>query len=147
MKKITLTICLLALFTAVNVSAKNYYKWVDDKGATHFTLEQPKDRATKTVSTHAGSSSIYDPSKANAKADESRKDESEIEKIKTTEKKLAAAQDRECKKAQSQLQTLNERARVRMKNKDGSNFIMSPEEKYAKTKELKNYIASECPPK
>ena len=41
------TVTALAFFSIANSSAKEYYKWVDSKGSTHYTSTPPPKNAKK----------------------------------------------------------------------------------------------------
>ena len=52
-----ITIALMA----GTVSAKDYYKWVDDKGVTRYAEQAPVGVQAEKINTYSGSSTTYDP--------------------------------------------------------------------------------------
>ena len=140
MKHVGLAFGLLAMLACGQATAKEYFKWTDDKGVTHFTTAPPKDRPSETVNTYAGSSTTYDPAAATAQSKEGQEEKSKLEKTKEDEAKAASQKEEKCKRVSDQIKVLKERDRVRMLDKEGNERVLSPEEQQAKTAELQKFF-------
>lgn len=146
MKHTGLAIGIAALLLAGPVAAKEYFKWVDDNGVTHFTNSPPKDRPSEAVNTYAGSSTKYDPSAANADSAEAKKEKELMEKSKTEESNAASMKAEKCKKVEEQKNYLVERdgTRVRMTDREGNEKVLSPEEQKAEIEKLQKFLDEQC---
>ena len=96
------------------------------------------------MNTYAGSSSNYDPSAAIADTDEARKEQAHKEEVESHTKKLEQEEKEKCSKVSEQRQILTERGRVRMKDKEGNERVLTPEEQAAKIAELEKYEKEMC---
>jgi hypothetical protein len=128
-------LCLLVLVISSSASSKDFYKWQDDDGLTHYSAHPPRNqrpaekvRATNTTGTPA-------PTKEPASRD---KPEAETEQV-TTSKKNSES----CAIAQKNLKTLQERARVRIKE-GGSFRYLTPVEKQDMEKSSREKIKEAC---
>ena len=144
MKQFALALGISAMLLAGNAAAKEYYKWSDDNGVTHFTPAPPTDRPSEVVNTYAGSSTVYDPSAANAATTEAKTEKNQLEKTKEEEKKTASQKDEKCKKVAEQIKTLTERGRVEIVDKEGNTRVLTPDEQKQKIQEYKTYIDASC---
>jgi len=144
MKRLGLALGIAAVLLAGNAVAKEYFKWTDDKGVTHFTKTPPKDRPSESVNTYAGSSTVYDPTAATATTAEGKTEKDQLEKTKEEEQKTRAQKEEKCKRVAEQQKTLGERSRVRMVDKEGNERVLSPEEQKQKLDEMKKFIEENC---
>lgn len=135
---------LALILLSGTVAAESYYKWDDDKGITHFTKAPPRDRPSEQINTYAGSSTKYDPSEAIAATTEAKNEKTQLENTKEQEAKAAALTEEKCKVVSEQLKTMNERGRIRMKNKDGTERVMTPEEQKQKIDDYNKFISENC---
>ena len=135
-----ITIALMA----GTVSAKEYYKWVDDKGVTRYAEQAPIGIQAEKINTYSGSSTVYDPNAAAATTDEARKEQAHKKEVEDQAKKLEQEEKEKCDKVSEQRKVLVERGRVRMKDKDGNERILTPEEQAAKIVELEKYEKEMC---
>lgn len=129
---------------AGSVSAKEYFKWVDEKGVTRYAETPPAGVTAEKVNTYAGSSTVYDPSKANSASEESLKESQHKAEIDKKSKQLEADEKAQCQKVNEQYKVLSERGRVRMKDKEGNERVLTPEEQTAKVLELEKYLKDMC---
>ncbi len=145
MKKRTMILAgiAFALMTG-NVAAKEYFKWVDENGVTRYAETPPAGVHAEKVNTYAGSSSTYDPSAENAETAEAKAEAKHKEELEAQARKLEEDEKQRCQKVSDQYKTLKERGRVRMRDKDGNERVLSPEEHAAKLAELEKYLADMC---
>lgn len=129
---------------AGNVTATEYYKWVDDKGVTRYAEQAPVGVQAEKVNTYSGGTSKYDPNAATAVAEEARKEQAHKEEVGAHAKKLEEEEKQKCAKVTEQRKLLVERGRVRMKDKDGNERVLTPEEQAAKIVELEKYEKDMC---
>ena len=135
-----ITIALMA----GTVSAKEYYKWVDDKGVTRYAEQAPACVQAEKINTYSGSSTTYDPNAAAADTEEARKEQAHKEEVANHTAKLEDEEKEKCAKVSEQRKVLTERGRVRMKDKDGNERVLTPEEQAAKIVELEKYEKEMC---
>lgn len=135
-----ITIALMA----GNVAAKEYFKWVDETGTTRYAEKPPAGVQAEKVNTYAGSSASYDPSTINAETTEAKQEEAHKAEVEAHAKKLEQEEKEKCAKVTEQLTVLKERGRVRMKDKDGNERVLSTEEQAAKVMELEKYTQEMC---
>lgn len=146
MKYTGLAIGVMAVILAGPAAAKEYYKWVDDNGVTHFTNAPPKDRPSEMVNTYAGSSTKYDPSAANADTEEAKKEKALMEKSKKDDADAAAQKTEKCKKVEEQQKYLIDRdgTRVRMMDREGNERVLSPEEQKEEIDKMQKFLDEQC---
>lgn len=144
MKHFGLVLGLSAILFAGNVAAKEYFKWVDDNGVTHFTIDPPKDRPSEKVNTYAGSSSSYDPNAAVSETPEAQAEREQLKNAQDSEKKRNEQTKQECDKAAEQYRLLSNGGRIRIKEKDGTERFLTPEEMTAKATETKKFLEEAC---
>jgi len=145
MMKHTMIIAGIAIaLMAGNVTAKEYFKWVDDKGVTRYAEQPPAGVKAEKVNTYAGSSSSYDPNAATAETEEAHKEQAHKEEMANHAAKLETEEKEKCDKVSEQRKVLSERGRVRMKDKDGNERVLTPEEQAAKIVELEKYEKDMC---
>lgn len=129
---------------AGSVSATEYYKWVDDKGVTRYAEQAPVGVKAEKVNTYSGGATKYDPTAANTDAEEARKEQEHKDEVASRTKKLEEEEKVKCAKVSEQRKVLTERGRVRMKDKDGNERILTQEEQNAKIAELEKYEKDMC---
>lgn len=129
---------------AGNATAKEYYKWVDDKGVTKYSEQAPVGIPSEKVNTYSGTSTKYDPSAAIANTAEAKKEQEHLQELKDKTAKLEQEEKEKCAKVEEQRKVLTERGRVRMRDKDGKERVLTEEEQAAKIKELEKYEAEMC---
>ena len=129
---------------AGNVAAKEYYKWVDEKGVTKYSEQAPVGIPSEKVNTYSGTSTKYDPSAAIAQTEEAKKEQAHMAELKDKADKLEEAEKEKCAKVSEQRKVLTERGRVRMKEKDGTERVLTTEEQAAKIVELEKYEKEMC---
>ncbi len=128
---------LVALvFTLITnvASAEDYYKWIDDKGVTHYSEKAPKNTATVKGSTQTGHSA---PITYNA--------------VKT-EKGLQGSADKSqeskdparCETAKSNLESIRKSSRIKVKGENGEFRYLSQDEIAKRKKEATKAVKNNC---
>ncbi|MBL4607467.1 MAG: DUF4124 domain-containing protein [Pseudomonadales bacterium] len=149
---ITIAAFSLAIFTGSTVEA-DIYRWTDSHGETHYGDKAPAEYKTTTTKLK-GSSTRASTQKTSASAktlksrlaqlNESKAQQKE-EQLKTKkERTMKAHRTKNCVLAKENLKTMQERARIRVKGKDGEYRMLSHEEKTRKETELKKQIKEFC---
>ncbi len=140
-----LTVALLAGLISSSVwAAKNYYKWVDEDGVTHYTTRKPLNVEAEVISVSTGLP--RDDSGQEVKVD----DEPASTGTSSTQTKTAAAapvddKDPErCEAAQKNLKIINENARIRERQEDGTTRFLTPEEIDQRKKQAEKAIEESC---
>ncbi|PCJ30968.1 MAG: hypothetical protein COA99_17600 [Moraxellaceae bacterium] len=155
MTKHALAITLLlfsTLFSGTIQAKKSFYKWVDQRGVTHYGTHPPQeftDSATKirvNSATPSGKAAAERKIAERAKPKESKNPaqtnmEIEAEKI---NKENAEITNKNCKIYKQNIVAMNQSARIREKNSSGEMVMLSEEEKQARMKTAKDYIAENC---
>jgi hypothetical protein len=144
MRHAVIALGIATMLLTGTAQAKEYFKWVDKDGVTHFTVSPPKDIPAETVNTYAGSTSKYDPTEINAETEEAKKEKAQLAKDKQDEKTASSRMNEQCEMVKKQLQELKERDRVRMTDREGNERVLTPEEQKAKIDEFQNFVDKEC---
>lgn len=124
-------------------AAKDYYKWVDEDGVTHYSARPPYNRPSEIVSVTTGerssvpaaSATQNGSSSADGSASETRTAATESEKIKDPLR---------CENARSNLEVLQNNAKVRMKDEEGNIHYLTQEEKAEKIRESQQAVEESC---
>jgi flagellar motility protein MotE (MotC chaperone) len=127
---------------ASNVMAKEYFKWVDESGVTRYAEKPPAGVQAEKVTTYAGSSAPYNPNAATT--DDTKKEEEHKAEVENRAKQLEKEEKEKCDKVSEQHKVLTERGRVRMKDKDGNERVLTEQEQAAKVVELEKYMKDMC---
>ncbi|MDF2446202.1 MAG: hypothetical protein K0S46_1438 [Moraxellaceae bacterium] len=167
MKTISPLIACLAVLvaTAPAHAGSKFYKWTDEHGVTHYTAEPPpssakgasevkvrsryqsEEEAAKAAPAAAagGTAAPGKDDKAAGKGkDKDKPKEKEKEKAKDAKEGSERYAER-CKKLQSDLQTMQEHARIRVSDGSGGEArVLSEEEKNAKQDEVQRQIKAFC---
>jgi len=129
-------LCLPVLLLSNSVNSKDFYKWQDDDGVTNYSAHPPRNEraAQKVRATNlTGAAAAKPASKAETKT-ETAAAEQAVPSKKNSER---------CAAAQKNLKTLQERARVRIKEGDSFRYL-SPEEKQDMEKSTRKQIEEAC---
>ena len=131
------------------IAAKNYYKWTDANGVTHYSAQRPHDIESEAVSISSGRKISGDTSTENESASTEKRN---IKPAGTTEKDLAPGEtaevfekdDERCKMAKGILETLKNYTRVRTQDENGEYKFLDDKEKAARTSEAQKAIKESC---
>ena len=141
----------LALLVAFPAAAQSMYKWVDEKGVTHFSQEPPTDakaekKATKVTPrvTPPSGGGAYDPNAWKAKDAEARKRGVEKGQQAQAEAKDDAQRAEACERARSRLGMLQASIPIFKTNPDGSRTYMEDKTREAEIARAKEVEAQAC---
>ncbi len=143
-KKIILCLATVFAFSVASqaLSDEPLYKWKDAEGVVHFTQTPPLGDIPYTILNVKVQSVIPAPK---YKADGTKADEEEEEKAQSPEAQaFNQARKKNCELAKSNLKTLKERARIRLRGKDGEYVILTDEEKHAKIALTETQVETFC---
>jgi hypothetical protein len=137
-----------ALFACAPAAAQTMYKWVDEKGVTHFSeTPPPGDRKAAKVTpkvTPSGNPSAYDPQGWKAREAESKKlrvdrglqDQSNA---KDRERRAAA-----CDRARSRIAFLQNTHRIHRDNPDGTRTFLDDAQREVEIERSREAAAEYC---
>ena len=137
----TTLLCLLPLQGAVAAA----YKWVDDKGETHYSQTPPSATQVEVIKTpsssdsapaatvpQTGTSAPSEPTAGAADTPEAAKAED------------AAIREKNCTMARSNLETLQNADEVTVKDANGLLHALTPEERKSRSEEAEKNIKEYC---
>lgn len=142
-----LSLCAACLATSV---AAQVYKWVDEKGVTHYSEsppEQAKDRAKKIDTKSASGPAGGSPKTAKSASDlelEFRQRQTQRDQQARKDAQQNERQQANCADARRQLATLNEQIALFRRNERGERVYLEDSERQAEAARVKNYIDRNC---
>ncbi|MFT4824661.1 MAG: hypothetical protein ACJASY_004163 [Halioglobus sp.] len=139
-------VAMLGIISAETIAEGNsYYRWSDTEGnPVHSDRPPPAGTNYEVVST--GSSKVRQVSSAEgavAPVSDTRKDD-EFDGFEESKTEAPRKNPELCKGAKSNLDTLESKARVRIKDDDGEYRYLTMEEKETQKKTARDLIASYC---
>ena len=144
-------LALSALLAALPASAQTMYKWVDEKGVTHFSQEPPTDakaekKATKVTPrvTPPSGGGAYDPNAWKAKEAEAKKRGVERGQQSQSDAKDDAQRAEACERARNRLGMLETAIPIFRTNADGSRTYMEDKTREAEIARAKEVEAQAC---
>jgi len=138
----------LAMLASTDAISKDFYRWTDENGTTHYSSLPPTDKPSEKVHTsnikgNPTAAQSQEPSEAPAAAPVKEKDNFD-ESASAPETTEAKAQRKEnCKRAKFNLKTLKEKPRIRVKEGDDYRYIDQKERK-AKIKASEKAVKQYC---
>ncbi len=146
MRRLITATSFLFLFSSALFAAP-IYKWVDEKGVTHFGSEPPSQRNIESVSTKSFQPKLPEKTAQQAEADNATIDAKEQSTIdREVRKQVAeetAALKKYCTEARYNLSQLENNPRV-LADVDGKPTRLTEEERQARISELQNSIKERC---
>ena len=154
--KTTWTACLLPLTLWAGLtlppaySAENFYKWVDDKGITHYARTPPaSEQQSSVIITSSPASSDVSKSQerllrtreAFKTASETRKNESIIS---PEEAKNIEIRTKNCEIASARLKNLQENVRLREKLENGEYQVITEDGRQSRISSTKKQVQKNC---
>ncbi|PCJ15352.1 MAG: hypothetical protein COB04_13320 [Gammaproteobacteria bacterium] len=133
-------------------SAEDFYKWVDDKGITHYTRTPPtSEQQTSVITTSSSPSSDASKSKerllrsreAFNTASETRKNESIVS---PEEAKNIEIRSKNCEIATARLKNLQENVRLREKLENGEYQVITEDGRQGRITTTKKQVQDNCSP-
>ena len=142
---------LFCLFLALPVAAQAMYKWVDEKGVTHYSEHPPADaklekKAAKVTPrvTPPSNASAYDPNAWKGKEAEAKKRQVSRGQQEQTDARDAARQAEACERARSRLGMLQTSAPIFRTNPDGSRTYMEDKTREAEIARAREVADQAC---
>lgn len=153
-KWILVAIPFFSLLAIESSYAQSFYKWVDDKGATHYTQAPPPQKPAKKVaiSTHIPQDSANAIKNLNAQSTENLKATASNEEI-AAQKRLKAAADTErrnknsavCQQLKNSQAQLQSGQRLRTVDAYGQKVFLTEAQKAQQVIDQSLQIKSDCP--
>ena len=141
---------ILLFFTSFSMSpsaiSKDFYRWTDENGSTHYALHPPKGKKSEKVRTMGGKFKTLDVKPSNTAAVKAPTEpavDSEPEATPPDTPQQIAQKKENCKRAKSNLKSMQEKARVRVKDGDDYRFLGEDEVK-KQIKESKKAVKKYC---
>ena len=145
------TLALAAALAALGAGAQAMYKWVDEKGTTHFSQQPPPDEKTEKKASKVtpkvippANPSAYDPNAWKSKETEARQ-----RQISKGEQDAVEAQDSQkrqanCDRARSRIAFLQNTHRIYRDNPDGTRTFMEESQRAAEIQRATEYAEATC---
>jgi hypothetical protein len=144
-----LALLLLALLLAAAAPAQTMYKWVDEKGVTHFSETPPPDGKGQKVEVKPSAPSSTAPADAWKQRDlESRRSRilgEQHEQARAEQARDGAALKSRCDRARRELEILETPVRVFSRNDKKEKVYVTDEERARDIAELKRLVGEKCP--
>jgi hypothetical protein len=159
MNKKLITIALFAGFALSAQAEDQFFKWVDERGITHYSQSPPDDSKIKAelvnvrtripMDSEAAISKLEKQRSDNAKAKSDDKEDSKEGVRKTGDKAVVASSDNKykekCEKLRQDLQTMSDKAgRIKVQNDKGEVHTMTEEERLQRIDETQKQIKGFC---
>lgn len=145
---ITLMLALLALTLPLSANAK-IYKWVDDKGNTHYSTEKPADAQAESIKVKLPPN-YGGPEEPSEEPTEEKKqgEEKAEEKPKPAlevEPKLSKKQKAEyCKQAKDRVQLIVDSNRLHATDEKGQRTLLNEKQRQARLKDARKDVKEYC---
>lgn len=142
-------ILIFAVFSA-QTQAKEFYKWIDDDGVTHYTVEAPKDRPSTLVRTQvgggadSGSTNAVSASRALPGDETGSTGRGKPVQAEKPEVEMTAIDPQRCNVARANIATLGNHARIKVTDSDGSIRYLTEAERADKTAEAEEAVRESC---
>ncbi|MBV1919692.1 MAG: DUF4124 domain-containing protein [Pseudomonadales bacterium] len=146
----TALLFLTLLFTSA-IQAKGYYKWIDERGVTHYGSQPPVAYINSAVKINVSSSTPSGKAAAQTKIEARKKKQEEkipAEKPNTAEQQSQKEQDKNnqknCEVYRKNVALIGQNNRIREKNAEGVVVMLSEEERQGRLKKAKDFITEFC---
>ncbi len=152
MKK-TSSLFLFAVFCTIgsligsfNASASStVYRWVDEKGVTHFGKQPPPTGTShQTIKTRETSTQRPSPDESLSPRSSKNEENKVPDEYSKQLQKLAQQNDDSCQRSKTNKQTLLNNHRVRLQGSDGNARVLSHEEKLQELQKADEAIKAFC---
>ena len=142
---------LVAAFAALGAGAQAMYKWVDEKGVTHFSEHPPPDTKTEKKATKVtprvvppSGGGAYDPNAWKSKEAEAKKRSVDRGQQEQASARDAAKQAEMCDRARSRLAFLTNSGVIFRDNPDGSRVYLEDKQREAEIARAKEVADQAC---
>ncbi|MFN3770881.1 MAG: DUF4124 domain-containing protein [Ectopseudomonas guguanensis] len=134
----------LMLALSTTAMASQIYKWVDDKGVTHFGAQPPQDQQATTINTATPPPRPATSTPAPGTGEQADPEQAAIDKkVKEDVAKQEAERKQYCETARTNLAQLENNPRVRIED-GGEVRRIGEDERQERITELKKSIAENC---
>lgn len=150
MSVITLRVIVTAaaLCAATGASAEAMYKWVDDKGTTHFSSEPPPEGKGQKIEVKpvppSSSKPVQRPEDWAPRASELREERLKKERKEEDARQAVERGKARCLRAQSDLDRLRSARRVYSTNERGERVYMDDQARATETEKAERLARSAC---
>jgi hypothetical protein len=142
---------LVAALAALGAGAQTMYKWVDEKGVTHFSEYPPPDAKTEKKATKVtpkvtppGSGGSYDPNAWKSREAEAKKRQVDRGQQEQASAKDSARRAEACDRARSRVAFLESSGVVFRTNADGTRTYMEEKQKEAEIAQARDQVRQYC---
>ena len=143
-----LAFAVVLLGAALSCPAQTMYKWVDEKGVTHFSENPPPDdrKAAKVTPkvTPSGNPSAYDPHGWKAREAESKKLKVDRGLQDQSDAKAREQRSAACDRARSRIAFLQNTNRIHRDNPDGTRTFLDDAQREAEIARSREAAAEYC---
>ncbi|OUR87431.1 hypothetical protein A9Q81_25990 [Gammaproteobacteria bacterium 42_54_T18] len=148
---VTTALLFLTLLFASAAQAKSYYKWIDERGVTHYGSQPPAAYINSAIKINVSSSTPSGKAAAQTKIDARKKKMNEkppVDKTNSVEQQAQKEQDetnkKNCDIYRKNITLIGQNNRIREKNDEGAVVMLSEEERQARLKKAKDFISEFC---
>jgi hypothetical protein len=142
---------LVAALAAVGAGAQTMYKWVDEKGTTHFSQHPPPDATTEKKASKVtpkvqqpSGGAAYDPNAWKGKDAEARKRQIERGQQEQASAEDTAKRAQVCDRARSRLAFLQNTHIIYRDNPDGSRTFLEDKQRDAEIAKARQVADEAC---
>lgn len=145
MRQLILATALLTGLSAPALAAQ-VYKWVDEKGVTHFTAEPPPGQQSEQLNIKVAPTKASAPNVETLKATQSKADEQKVldDKVKADVAKENKERAEYCQANRENLAQLRNNPRVRVSDDKGEVRVLSEEERQERIANAEKNIGEYC---
>ena len=134
----------LLLVLSTSAMASQIYKWVDDKGVTHFGAQPPQGQDATSINTATPPPRAPAPTPAPAAPSNDAQQKAIDDKVKDQVAKQEAERKKYCESARTNLAQLENNPRVRVEGDNGELRRIGEDERQQRVTELKKSIDERC---
>lgn len=146
LKSVICGVSLTIVAASSTVAAKNYYKWTDANGVTHYSAQKPHNTEVETVAIRGGRTTTSasesenaptqtQPTSSSQPAESSESSNETVEHVKDPVR---------CDAAKKIIDTISSAPRVQTKDENGELRFLSDQEKSDRLEEAKQAIKESC---
>lgn len=148
MNNIKISFALFLFFFAAFAEG-SLYKWVDDKGITHYSTETPTSREARQIKAQPATTAVESGSRQSSVRDWQANERLKNFKEKRDQREAAENQQstekaRRCASAKERLDILQRAAHIYRTNDKGEREYWDDEARDAETKKMQEAVANNC---
>ncbi|WP_027897728.1 DUF4124 domain-containing protein [Zestomonas thermotolerans] len=133
----------LLLALSASAMASQVYKWVDEKGITHFGAQPPQGQTAEQIDTKVPQIRSVAPTAA-AGSQEDPEQKAADEKVRREVARQEAERKKYCETTRNNLAQLRNNPRVRVTDENGAPRRLGEEERQQRIREAEEAIAKNC---